>query len=153
MYLKHIYTHTHICFTEIKIGYSFRWFNWSVGYSKSYQETVQVTKKKKKIQLLIQHIQISVSPSTGTSPVKLQGISNREQGSFSPHHPQSNTARNMVMFLVRNWKQNISVSRSYYSQSKKCCYCAFTLSNNEKLEEVLPGYFTTRSKPKLNILH
>lgn len=112
-------------------------------------ETVQVIKKKKPL-LLIQHIQSPVC--TKTSPVKLQGLStDSKEAMVSPILIQHCWEHGYV--AGKKWKQSISVSRNCYSQTKTCCYGAFTHSNNEKLEKILPGYFMTHSKPKLSIRH
>lgn len=54
-------------------------------------DTVQVIKKKKKILLFIQHIQSPVC--TKTSPVKLHGLSNRQQGNHGLPYPDPTLLR------------------------------------------------------------
>lgn len=98
------YTHTHMCFTEIKIGHSFRWFNWSVWSSNSHKETVQVTWKKKYPATNIAYPDFCLPKYRDITSEIARDFKQTARKPFFPWS-WSNTARNVVMFLVRNWKQ------------------------------------------------
>lgn len=108
-------------------------------------ETVQVIKKKKNPATYTAHPESCLYKNITSQTAR---AFNRQQGSHGLSYPDPT----LLGTWLCCWKE-ISVSRNCYSQTKTCCYGAFTHSNNEKLEKILPGYFMTHSKPKLSIRH